>query len=59
MNGAKQWVILFFFLLVSLTEVAFAEGNCPPGYYPIGGQGVQGCALFRVVAQHPHPQKFS
>lgn len=21
-----------------------AEGNCPPGYYPIGGQGVQGCA---------------
>lgn len=44
MNGAKQWVILFFFLLVSSTEVAFAEGNCPPGYYPIGGQGVQGCA---------------
>lgn len=44
MNGAKQWVILFFFLLVSLTEVAFAEGNCPLGYYPIGGQGVQGCA---------------
>ena len=24
--------------------VAFAEGNCPAGYYPIGGQGVQGCA---------------
>jgi len=21
-----------------------AEGACPPGYYPIGGQGVQGCA---------------
>ncbi|WP_228270354.1 DUF4189 domain-containing protein [Acinetobacter colistiniresistens] len=26
-------------------EYAHAEGNCPPGYYPIGGQGVQGCAL--------------
>ncbi|HIE5097089.1 DUF4189 domain-containing protein [Stenotrophomonas maltophilia] len=23
---------------------ARAEGNCPPGFYPIGGQGVQGCA---------------
>lgn len=21
-----------------------AEGNCPSGYYPVGGQGVQGCA---------------
>lgn len=21
-----------------------AEGGCPPGQYPIGGQGVQGCA---------------
>lgn len=25
-------------------QSAFAEGNCPPGMYPIGGQGVQGCA---------------
>ncbi|MDV3470280.1 DUF4189 domain-containing protein [Stenotrophomonas sp. C3(2023)] len=32
-------------LSLSLTTgAAFAEGNCPPGYYPIGGQGVQGCA---------------
>ncbi|WP_423172619.1 DUF4189 domain-containing protein [Stenotrophomonas sp. CASM112] len=23
---------------------ASAEGNCPPAMYPIGGQGVQGCA---------------
>jgi hypothetical protein len=23
---------------------AVAEGGCPPGMYPIGGQGVQGCA---------------
>ncbi|WP_324615328.1 MULTISPECIES: DUF4189 domain-containing protein [Stenotrophomonas] len=25
-------------------DSALAEGNCPPGFYPIGGQGVQGCA---------------
>lgn len=24
--------------------LAHAEGNCPPGFYPVGGQGVQGCA---------------
>lgn len=23
---------------------AYAEGNCPPGSYPIGGQGAVGCA---------------
>ncbi|WP_414615037.1 DUF4189 domain-containing protein [Stenotrophomonas pavanii] len=25
-------------------DSASAEGNCPLGFYPIGGQGVQGCA---------------
>ncbi|MEN5002386.1 DUF4189 domain-containing protein [Stenotrophomonas indicatrix] len=25
-------------------SVAFAEGGCPAGQYPVGGQGVQGCA---------------
>ena len=25
-------------------ELARAEGNCPPGYFPIGGQGVRGCS---------------
>ncbi|MBB3833801.1 hypothetical protein FHR55_002011 [Xanthomonas arboricola] len=24
--------------------LAFAEGACPPGFYPIGGQGASGCA---------------
>jgi len=27
---------------------ALAEGNCPAGMYPIGGQGVQGCAPIPV-----------
>jgi hypothetical protein len=34
-------------LLVLLSLAAFwarAEGGCPPGQYPIGGQGDQGCA---------------
>ena len=33
---------LFGFLFFHVP--AHAEGNCPTGYYPIGGQGVQGCA---------------
>ena len=36
---------IFFILIIFLAiENAHAEGNCPSGYYPIGGQGVQGCA---------------
>lgn len=41
---------LFFRLVLCAAVVAFssvdlhAEGNCPPGYYPIGGQGGAGCA---------------
>lgn len=31
------------FLLV-ISNVASAEGRCPLGQYPIGGQGVGGCA---------------
>ena len=30
--------------LLSVPLVASAEGRCPPGSYPIGGQGVGGCA---------------
>lgn len=36
------WICSALFLLV--TEDAQAEGRCPPGQYPIGGQGVGGCA---------------
>lgn len=35
-------VLVFAFLICPFS--AFAEGGCPPGSYPIGGQGVQGCA---------------
>jgi len=31
-------------LLCFVAFLAHAEGGCPSGMYPIGGQGVQGCA---------------
>lgn len=40
----------YFQVLVALSVLvlpcfaASAEGNCPPGHYPVGGQGVMGCA---------------
>lgn len=36
----RRWLWLGFFLL--LGNVAYAEGNCPPGYYPIGAPSGQG-----------------
>ncbi|MEA5124570.1 DUF4189 domain-containing protein [Xanthomonas floridensis] len=35
---------IFFFILLLVPIPVLAEGNCPPGYYPIGGQGAAGCA---------------
>jgi len=34
--------LLSLFLLAP--TIALAEGACPPGQYPVGGQGVVGCA---------------
>lgn len=43
MNNLNKFMVLlliyFFF-----SEGALAEGRCPPGQYPVGGQGVLGCA---------------
>lgn len=37
---------LWFLLAASLATPALAEGNCPPGYFPVGGgdAGWEGCA---------------
>lgn len=31
-------------VLALTSDLAWAEGRCPPGQYPIGGQGAGGCA---------------
>lgn len=37
-------ILLAFSLLVVSGYVMAEGGHCPPGYYPIGGQGAVGCA---------------
>ncbi|WP_243402633.1 DUF4189 domain-containing protein [Stenotrophomonas sp. SPM] len=37
------FVLCLLLIAGALPFSALAEGNCPPGMYPIGGQGVQGC----------------
>lgn len=42
----KSWTFsikIFLFLLFVFSDVR-AEGRCPPGQYPVGGRGAQGCA---------------
>lgn len=34
-----------------MPETAIAEGRCPPGQYPIGGEGVGGCAPIGATEQ--------
>ena len=43
--ASKTYMLLGAVLLAQFVPVAaMAEGRCPPGQYPIGGQGVGGCA---------------
>jgi hypothetical protein len=37
---------VFFLVLIGVfyAGAVNSEGGCPPGFYPVGGQGVQGCA---------------
>lgn len=41
------------FLFFGSFGIAHAEGGCPPGQYPIGGQGVQGCAPMSGASSPP------
>ncbi len=36
--------VLMLLVLIAASPLAFAEGRCPPGQYPIGGGGAGGCA---------------
>lgn len=51
--------LLLSLLLLLCTFSAFAEGNCPRGYYPIGGRGVQGCAPIPSGSRAPAQQGYS
>ncbi|PSD28765.1 DUF4189 domain-containing protein [Stenotrophomonas maltophilia] len=42
MRTTLTYIVLVVLLLC--VHSASGEGGCPPGSYPIGGQGVQGCA---------------
>lgn len=42
-SGCVAWLLSL--VIIALTpSIVFAEGRCPPGQYPIGGEGVGGCA---------------
>jgi hypothetical protein len=49
------WPYLLLFPLFINANIARAEGACPPGQYPIGGQGAAACAPIPQgsVAQPP------
>ncbi|APO95059.1 DUF4189 domain-containing protein [Xanthomonas vesicatoria] len=40
----KIKLLLTTLVLISFSYYAYAEQGCPPGQYPIGGQGVAACA---------------
>jgi hypothetical protein len=44
--GVRMWAICLAMVALGtfIPLSASAEGRCPPGQYPIGGQGIQGCA---------------
>ncbi|MCC8626056.1 DUF4189 domain-containing protein [Xanthomonas vesicatoria] len=44
MNSISKIFLYSFLLLASTTGISRAEQGCPPGQYPIGGQGVAACA---------------
>ena len=52
----KIFYLLAFLMVLIPAKSALAEGNCPPGYYPIGasnGQaGPQGCAPIPGYGNH-------
>ncbi|WP_082061849.1 DUF4189 domain-containing protein [Xanthomonas sp. GPE 39] len=50
----KYLKCMAFFMLIFSIDVN-TEGNCPPGQYPIGGQGAVGCAP--IPQDNPQPQQ--
>ncbi len=53
----RQMILALILLLGGATAppLAKAEGRCPPGFYPIGGQGMLGCAPIPVSSGNEAP----
>lgn len=43
-NPVMSFLVSMSIMLTGHVDRAGAEGRCPPGSYPVGGQGVGGCA---------------
>jgi hypothetical protein len=50
-KSALPWLLLIFFMLRG--AVVHAEGGCPPGEIPEGGQGVSSCRPIPGYTQQP------
>lgn len=50
-----SWIL--FCLSILFGGTAHAEGGCPPGQYPIGGQGVMACAPMPQQQQQQAPPR--
>ncbi|MBV6846597.1 DUF4189 domain-containing protein [Xanthomonas campestris pv. paulliniae] len=48
--------LLLFLTLALYAGVSHAEGGCPPGQYPIGGQGAMACAPIPQENSQQKPQ---
>ncbi|WP_080274825.1 DUF4189 domain-containing protein [Pseudomonas syringae] len=57
-NGERLMIFrtIFYVACLVLSGVTMAEQGCPPGQYPVGGQGVAGCARIpQEGSQQPAP----
>lgn len=42
--GKNRALAVLILVLTAVPTTSLAEGRCPPGQYPVGGQGTGGCA---------------
>ncbi|WP_082061850.1 DUF4189 domain-containing protein [Xanthomonas sp. GPE 39] len=57
-DALMRCMVYIFCAILLMSFDANAEGNCPPGQYPIGGQGAVGCAPIpqdNLEPQQPRP----
>ncbi|QXH38748.1 DUF4189 domain-containing protein [Pseudomonas sessilinigenes] len=52
-----HWANLLLLLALAFPAIAHAEGRCPAGQYPIGDQGVGGCAPIPGAGGSPREQE--